>query len=266
LFPAPIGEPKSNGLTARTLLATNITDSAATLNGVFSLQGNFQYVYISFRYHTEDSLGHWKFFETPQIKVSPSVTDKFYTSYKLSGLSPGTTYIYYPVASNDLGTTLGWPEVAFATNPPQEKYFEGGIKFYTDTTGKHGLIASTNDQSLGNKWDDYGTEHIPTGTSIGTGQANTTAICSKFPNKGTAAELCDTLVLNGYSDWFLPSKDELDLLYKQSEYVGGFNTVNTYWSSSESSISNAWAQCFLDGSQNSYQKICTYSVRAIRAY
>ena len=73
-----------------------------------------------------------------------------------------------------------------------------------------------------------------TGTAIGTGQANTTAIVTTQGAGSYAAQLCNDLTVGGYNDWFLPSKDELDLMYENLylQEVGGF-TDDYYWSSSE---------------------------------
>jgi len=69
--------------------------------------------------------------------------------------------------------------------------------------------------------------------------------------------------LNGYDDWFLPSKDELNLLYLQKGVVGGFAY---YWSSTEYGSYAAWYQYFGDGSQNGNSKFITLRVRADRAF
>jgi len=144
--------------------------------------------------------------------------------------------------------------------------YGGGIIFYIDGTGNHGLIASPSDQSTGALWGCYGTSIGGTGTAIGTGQANTTAIVNGCSESDIAARICDNLVLNGYSDWFLPSKDELNQLFIQSAGVGGFSSY-LYWSSSESSADSAWGQHFdyggqaYDGKANS-----PIYVRAVRAF
>ena len=119
-------------------------------------------------------------------------------------------------------------------------------------------------------WGSYGTLIGGTEAEIGTGQNNTTKIVTWFNSHsetGSAAQLCDTLVYGGYSDWFLPSKDELDLMYTNLHLqgVGGF-AVNLYWSSSEGDAYNAWSQDFLNGFQYYVTKGLIDRFRAIRAF
>ena len=64
--------------------------------------------------------------------------------------------------------------------------------------------------------------------------------------------------------WRLPTKDELNMLYKNKEEIGGFAS-NYYWSSSEYDKSNAWHQDFFSGYQGNFSKYSTYYVRAVRA-
>jgi len=83
---------------------------------------------------------------------------------------------------------------------------------------------------------------------------------------GIAARLCGDLVLNGYSDWYLPSKEELNKLYINRVAVGGFSSGN-YVSSSEVDNANAWYQGFSNGSQLSNgNKASGFGVRAVRAF
>ena len=82
---------------------------------------------------------------------------------------------------------------------------------------------------------------------------------------GIAARLCGDLVQGGYSDWYLPSKDELNLLYLNRTAIGGF-ADNDYWSSTEFDGNTAWSQSFVDGFQANYDKNYTLYVRAIRAF
>ena len=111
------------------------------------------------------------------------------------------------------------------------------------------------------------------GTTIGNGVHNTIAIESGCTTPGTAADICANLTLGGYSDWFLPSIDELNLMRQyigQGNYyglgnIGGFAN-NSYWSSSEYVNNNAWLQHFGNGNQYSFIKNFTVYVRAVRAF
>jgi hypothetical protein len=82
---------------------------------------------------------------------------------------------------------------------------------------------------------------------------------------GIAARICGDLVLNGYSDWYLPAKDELNKLYLNKVAVGGF-TSNYYQSSSEGNDFSAWIQEFGTGTQGMYGKNIGFYVRAIRTF
>ena len=145
--------------------------------------------------------------------------------------------------------------------------YQGGIIFYIDATGQHGLIAAPFDQSAGIRWDNGSIidTMISTGEAIGTGSKNTKMIIAKLGTGYYAAKLCDELVLDGYDDWYLPSKDELNQLYKNSKAVSGF-TSNNYWSSSYAGLDCAWHQYFDDGGQYWYTTFYTYGVRAIREF
>jgi methionine-rich copper-binding protein CopC len=115
----------------------------------------------------------------------------------------------------------------------------------------------------------YAYKPVP-GTSIalGTGATNTAAILAVYPSaryKYTAAAMCANYQNSGYSDWYLPSKDELNKLYLNKSAVGGF-TDYYYWSSSVYNVDNACYQFFVGG----YQFVCYKSyhrrVRAVRAF
>jgi hypothetical protein len=109
--------------------------------------------------------------------------------------------------------------------------------------------------------------HVETGAAVGSGKANTAAIVAAQGEGKYAAQLCQDLVSGGFDDWFLPSKDELNLMYKNLHKLGlgGFAPVS-YWSSSQYSGSNAWNQMFTGGYQTNPLKIHAYSVRAIREF
>jgi len=64
--------------------------------------------------------------------------------------------------------------------------------------------------------------------------------------------------------WRLPTKDELNMIYKNREEVGGFAN-GSYWSSTETDFSNAWVQSFGNGYQDFFNKSSFFYVRAVRA-
>jgi hypothetical protein len=147
------------------------------------------------------------------------------------------------------------------------EHFGGGIIFFIDNTGQHGLIAAATDQGTGIRWNN-GKNVITnaTGIKVGTGKANTNKIVNVQGKTGTyAALVCYQHAHNGFSDWYLPSKNELNLLFQQRNVVGGFSATN-YWSSSETSQGKAWDQEFGGGFQFKDSKSFTLNVRAIRSF
>ena len=130
------------------------------------------------------------------------------------------------------------------------------------------LEAAPSDQSTGAEWGCYGVLISGAdGTAVGAGEQNTLDIEAGCTTTGTAADICANLSLGGYSDWFLPSKDELNLMYTNLKLheVGGFADY-VYWSSSEGFAVSAWGQGFDDGNQGYYSKNGYRWVRAVRAF
>ncbi len=152
--------------------------------------------------------------------------------------------------------------------------YQGGIIAYILQSGDpgyiegetHGLIAAPSDQSTGAEWGCHGTTLSGAdGTEIGTGNQNTIDIVTGCTTAGIAAKLCYDLALNGYSDWYLPSKDELNKLYLNRAAIGGF-TDNDYWSSTEDNSGFARIQNFSNGYPSYGLKNHPTYVRAIRAF
>jgi len=156
--------------------------------------------------------------------------------------------------------------------------YQGGIIAYVDDTGKHGLIAAPSDQSTGIRWnnDSFFGVTTATGTEIGTGKNNTDRIVQMQGDGAYAAKLCHDLVIDSYNDWFLPSMDELNMLYQNRLKIGGFVYKGAYWSSSEyngpfgSSYEDGGTYAFLQEFYGGYQyfffKSSTCRVRAVRAF
>ena len=171
------------------------------------------------------------------------------------------------------------------------KTYQGGLIAYLDIVNGTGLIAAATDQSAGMQWTlpAYHSTLIGAAAQYTTdGHRNTVVIVAQagVPASGVnyAAYLCDTLTLGGYTDWYLPSKDELYLLYKNlhrygcsaavpggtdntpcATSVGGF-AGNYYWSSTELGNGDARDQDFYRGGQGYYNKFYMAYVRAVRAF
>ena len=158
------------------------------------------------------------------------------------------------------GATGGYPVHTIGES------YGGGIVFYVYDGGQHGLIAATADQSTGIQW--YNASYTTTNAvrdGIGAGKFNTERIIANQGPGAYAAQICANYLGGNYGDWYLPSKDELNLLYLQKTVVGGF-AINDYWSSTETSSTNAYNCYFGNAFAYSLNKFNTSSVRAVRAF
>lgn len=190
------------------------------------------------------------------------------------------------------GTTqlLSVPYALYTKNVKTYKvgdFAHGGVVFWVDETGQHGLVCAVSDQSAGVRWyaGTFGNTQAK-GDGPFAGKANTSIIIAShvaIGDDGTtyAARICNELLVIGrdndktYGDWYLPSKEELNLMYVNRFAInstatahGGSSFANVYyWSSTERNINFAWKQTFVDGSQNyDALKYNSYSVRAIRSF
>ncbi|MFA6468912.1 MAG: hypothetical protein WCW35_08430 [Bacteroidota bacterium] len=157
----------------------------------------------------------------------------------------------------------------------------GGVVVYVDATGWHGLVAAQTDETIGEivvmPWSlNYNYNALnasPDG--LYSGYNNTNNIVFYNQQSGIyAAYYCYLKTSGGYTDWYLPSKYELNLLFVNRAVIGGFSPTGHYWSSTswpEWPESKSWAQFFYDGGYgNGYQfdkdQTLDARVRAVRAF
>lgn len=117
---------------------------------------------------------------------------------------------------------------------------------------------------------------VGTATAIGTGESNTETLVKAMgeTNNGViyAAKACAdySITVDGvvYNDWFLPSKDELALMFENLKVKGFdyFAFILDYWSSSEYGAGDAWSQNLDSGKQDYSYRSFELFVRPVRAF
>ena len=163
-------------------------------------------------------------------------------------------------------------------------FAHGGVVFYVEPCGTKGLVAAKEDQSAGVRW--YaGTSGNTQAKGDGpyAGKANTAIIIAAQvaigdDNNTYAARICNELeIIEGgktYGDWYLPSKEELNLMYINKAIIDATAWVNEgypfvdslYWSSTEFDNIHTWCQSFTNGNQSVSFNYETLRVRAVRAF
>ncbi|WP_223177625.1 fibronectin type III domain-containing protein [Psychroflexus maritimus] len=201
----------------------------------------------------------------------------------VTGLTNGTAYTFTLTATNSIGTSAAsMPSNAVTPNLSVGDYHEGGVVFYIFDSNDpgyvagetHGLVAAIEDQSSGAEWGCYNTSISGAdGNGIGSGAANTSAILADCSESGIAAELCDNYTGGGYSDWFLPSIDELSLMSQNRTTInttavanGGTDVSGEYWSSTQQNAEFGYIRNLSGGGQSSNYKSYYKKVRAVRAF
>lgn len=163
-------------------------------------------------------------------------------------------------------------------------FAQGGIVFWVDETGEHGLACMKSDQSAGVRWyaGTFGNTHAK-GNGPYAGEANTAIIIAAQvaigdDNATYAARICNELKNaeggKTYGDWYLPSNHELILMYQNKTTINTTATANGgsafasdfYWSSNEYDNLDAWVRDFLNGSKHFTTKRYNGRVRAVRAF
>jgi len=152
--------------------------------------------------------------------------------------------------------------------------YQGGIIFYLDASGCHGLISAPTDQSTGIQW--YNATYTVTNAvrdGIVAGEFNTERIIANQGPGIYAAQICANYQGGNYGDWYLPCSYELNLMYQNIGQgdalglgnIGGF-ADSGYWISAESDINYTWRREFGAGFQGLTTKNNSYYVRASRAF
>ena len=235
--------------------------------------------------------------------VVPSGNLLVSTNYRAEAIHNGTSLGASGTGTYDFTTRSQF----FAFDPSSAGLpYGGGYYAGKFTTGgkTYALIVSPK-ASGGESTAQWKTPDTPTAgtTSTNDGWANTNAMITAGASAHPAANFCRGLNINGYNDWYLPSKDELEICYRYlkptteanntshganssaipstSNYTSGspaqtsvaiFRTGNTeafrtdtwYWSSTEGSSTYAWSQTFYAGFQSLNHKTYSYWARAVR--
>ena len=186
----------------------------------------------------------------------------------------------YNPGANMADGSCTYPELGYDcqgnVNPEIGANLYGGIVFYVDETGQHGLVAAIEDIELTYEWGCYGIElNGADGQNIGSGYQNTLDIINQVceTNDGSihAAQATIDYDSGNYNDWYLPSKVELEEMYNtlgnggSGLNLGGFlNSI--YWSSSIVNSSYAWAVDFDNSVSSPNYKTSSHRVRPIRSF
>jgi hypothetical protein len=146
--------------------------------------------------------------------------------------------------------------------------YGGGKVFWVDAKGRNALVAAAADQSNAVIWGPLNTVTGAYGDAVYAGIGNTVKTSTVQGAGFYAARVCQnfsTSTLSGeyYDDWYLPSKNELQIMYERRSDIGGF-ALASYWSSTEYNTNGGWKMDFSSGEMIGYVKSSNFRVRCIR--
>jgi hypothetical protein len=242
--------------TSLTTTTGTIGATTAVLGGVISAT-NAVTSSIGVIYSTDTNFGTYS-----TSTIQSNVAAGAYTA-TITGLTSLTSYFARSFIVNSAGTSYG-PTVSFTTSSPPiavGSSYGGGVVYYIlqsgdvgyDANVQHGLIAATSDQSSAVVWAKTNTNIGATAENIGAGLSNTNLIIANQGNTGSyGAKIARDYTGGGYTDWFLPSAQELHHLYLATSLLGA-NALGSnayYLSSTEYNTTNF----IYEGTQPDYYK------------
>jgi hypothetical protein len=174
-------------------------------------------------------------------------------AYECCNTPTTTVYPGYIIGQHALGGTIAY-------------ILQEGDPGY-DPDVQHGLITTVSNITTEALWGCMGTLISGAdGIAIGTGAQNTIDIIADCTELGIAAKLCNDLIEEGYNDWYLPSSDELTMMYNNRVLIGNFDSSIYYWSSTEYDNNGAMYLNFSTGGLTYTNKVSNIAVRAIRRF
>ena len=265
------------------------TSELATGRGVYGRATSTTGTNYGIYGQTNSSSGYSGYFTGGRFYISgnvgigtnaPSTTLHVNGQIRITGGSPAAGR----VLTSDATGLATWQATTEARKYQVGDFAHGGIIFWLDETGQHGLVCAKIDQSTGVRWyAGYPGNTRAYGDGPLAGKANTSIIIAAQVAIGDdgntyAARICNELQITEggktYGDWYLPSEEELNLMYQNRTAVNTTATANGgkgfasafYWSSTEYANHYAWGQDYENGAQYHAAKYSTYRVRAVRAF
>jgi hypothetical protein len=248
--------------------ATASTGTPVAVSGNVISSDGYSGYFNGGRFHVDGNVGIKTINPTTELDVNGTV--------RIRGGNPGAG----KVLTSDANGNANWqPGV---TTYQVGDFAHGGVVFYVQPCGTKGLVCAIEDQNGGSgiKWRGGAVNYYTraTGDKIYSGKMNTSIIISVHSAKDDfdnhAALECANYQGGGFGDWYLPSREEIYLMWQHRIAINATATANGgsgfasdyYWSSTEAGGHHAWVEPFSYGYQHGSNKENTWRVRAVRAF